>query len=71
HWDRFNRSYTWSRVDEHDSVFYSLPGIISTDEQRSAEKNNSELVAECSNIQQQLNQEKLEEAPAAGGEATI
>ncbi|KAI3842617.1 hypothetical protein MKX03_027281 [Papaver bracteatum] len=69
-WDNTKLSGTWSRIEEYDSSFYSLPGIQNPseavlDEKQSVEKKISELVAENSrlnseiiNLQEQLNKEK-------------
>ncbi|RZC85446.1 hypothetical protein C5167_041629 [Papaver somniferum] len=60
-------SSSWSRVEEDDSIFYSLPGIANHSEtmlaeKQAVEKNMSELVAQNSvlreKLKEQLNREK-------------
>ncbi|KAI3938865.1 hypothetical protein MKW92_012488 [Papaver armeniacum] len=60
-------SSSWSRVEEDDSIFYSLPGITNHSEamlaeKQAVEKNMSELVAQNSvlreKLKDQLNREK-------------
>ncbi|KAI3983043.1 hypothetical protein MKX01_035324, partial [Papaver californicum] len=70
YWDNRSSTGSWSRVEENESIFYSLPGIINPNEiilaeKRADEEKMSELVAEISslkdklnNLQEQLNQEK-------------
>ncbi|MCL7029081.1 hypothetical protein MKW94_026578 [Papaver nudicaule] len=68
HWDNNKQSGTWSRVEEHDSIFYCLPGIKKPSgwaERLALEERISKLVAEMSlvkdevtNLQEQLNLEK-------------
>ncbi|KAI3957043.1 hypothetical protein MKW92_006143 [Papaver armeniacum] len=68
---KFKYVGTWSRVEENDSIFYGLPGIINHSEtklakkQQADEKTISQLVVETSileeklnNLQEQLNKEK-------------
>ncbi|KAI3938864.1 hypothetical protein MKW92_012487 [Papaver armeniacum] len=55
-------SSSWSRVEEDDSIFYSLPGIINHSdtkltEKRSAEKKMSELVAQNSILKEKLKEQ--------------
>ncbi|KAI3842614.1 hypothetical protein MKX03_027278 [Papaver bracteatum] len=47
-------SSTWSQVDEHDSIFYSLPGIKNPLTEKLLVEKNSELVAENSILKERL-----------------
>ncbi|KAI3957044.1 hypothetical protein MKW92_006144, partial [Papaver armeniacum] len=81
YWDNRSSTGSWSRVEEDDSIFYNLPGIINPygiklAEKQADEKRISELVAEISslkdmmhNLQDQVFEltEKLDEYRRAGG----
>ncbi|KAI3938862.1 hypothetical protein MKW92_012485 [Papaver armeniacum] len=71
YWDFFDRTGTWSQVEEHDSIFYRLPGIINPRNQEDERKDvrvssrlaeisslNDKLNTEVRNLQRQLNKQK-------------
>ncbi|MCL7051738.1 hypothetical protein MKW94_020118 [Papaver nudicaule] len=57
-WDETKKIGTWSRVEENDSIFYSLPGVINPHATASLEKKISELEDENLVLKEKLNQEK-------------